>query len=248
MIIVRIDAGMGNQMFKYAAGLSLAQKFNTELLLDIHDKNNKNSDMMNPLTRPYCLECFPNITEREATFENVHNYSFLLAFWLYIKRNIRRRNIFRRLISYTIEKFFIANHLYNERQTSKKHTFYNHEFENLTDNIWWIEGNYQAEKYFKKISEIIRQKFTFSQECFNQKLLTQVQNCNSIAFHIRRGDKVNRKNFTPTTEEYIKVAVEKIYDLTTEPEFFIFSDDLEWCKKILPQIRDINWHFQNANT
>ena len=78
--------------------------------------------------------------------------------------------------------------------------------------------------------------------------MAQVQNCNSVAFHIRRGDKVNT-SFLPTTEDYIKASVEKIYELTNEPEFFVFSDDLDWCKKILPKIRnDASWHYIDNQT
>ena len=34
MIVVKLIGGLGNQMFQYAAGLSLANKKNTDLLLD----------------------------------------------------------------------------------------------------------------------------------------------------------------------------------------------------------------------
>jgi hypothetical protein len=35
MVVVKLEGGMGNQLFQYAAGRYLAQKLNAELKLDI---------------------------------------------------------------------------------------------------------------------------------------------------------------------------------------------------------------------
>ena len=40
MIILKIQGGLGNQMFQYAAGRNLSIKLNTELKLDISSYNN----------------------------------------------------------------------------------------------------------------------------------------------------------------------------------------------------------------
>jgi hypothetical protein len=43
MIIVELKGGLGNQMFQYAAGTSLAQHLNTEVKFDLsYFKNNEN--------------------------------------------------------------------------------------------------------------------------------------------------------------------------------------------------------------
>ena len=52
MIITRISAGMGNQMFMYAAGLALAHRLNTELKLDTYGFRAEN-------VRKYALGIFP---------------------------------------------------------------------------------------------------------------------------------------------------------------------------------------------
>ena len=245
MIIVQIDAGMGNQMFKYAAGLSTAKRLGVELFLSTTWFRSTKLDIMNRSDRPYCLDCFPAITEKEATFQNTLHSSFWLATQVYLFRaGIKRRNIFKRLLRKSISVFGLTRVFYQDRQ---KEQGYVSKFEKILDNSW-LNGVFESEKYFKDVAPLVRKKFTFAPECFNQKLLAQVQNCNSVAFHIRRGDKVVLNSYIPTTEDFIKLAVEKIYDLTTEPEFFIFSDDLEWCKKILPSIKNIDWHFVEGQT
>ena len=63
MIISRIGAGLGNQMYMYAAGRRLAHKWNTELKLDIPALNVRTY-------YPYALDYF-NITATIATPEEI---------------------------------------------------------------------------------------------------------------------------------------------------------------------------------
>lgn len=241
MVIAGISGGMGNQMLIYAAGLALAKRLNTELFLDTSRflKNGEFSDSMNRFNRTYCLDCFPNITEREFLFANYKKAPFWLRLNIFVHRKeLQKHMIFRRFI-WKLIRTFNLNYFSGYFNRPK--------LENLPDNIW-LDDYLATEKEFENIAELIRYKFIFSPECFNKKLLAQVQNCNSVAFHIRRGDKVNT-SFLPTTEDYIKASVEKIYELTNEPEFFVFSDDLDWCKKILPKIRnDASWHYIDNQT
>lgn len=65
MIITKINAGIGNQLFKYAAGLRLAHKHNTELKLDIAPY------LLERTTWPfYALDQF-NISATAATPEEI---------------------------------------------------------------------------------------------------------------------------------------------------------------------------------
>ena len=64
MIIVRLMGGMGNQMFQYAVGRSLAERRQTELKLDLTFLLNRLS-RKNFIFRDYDLGIF-NITEGSA--------------------------------------------------------------------------------------------------------------------------------------------------------------------------------------
>src|ERR1700733_28025 len=59
MIIVNLYGGLGNQLFQYAAGRQLSEKYSTDLKLDI---DNFNKDKR----RPYALKHF-NIKESFCT-------------------------------------------------------------------------------------------------------------------------------------------------------------------------------------
>ena len=70
-----------------------------------------------------------------------------------------------------------------------------------------------------------------------------------MALHVRRGDKLNTFSQAPTTKDYYRLAIDKIYELTSKPEFFVFSDELDWCREFLPQVRsDAILHFIDGQT
>ena len=70
MIIIRLEGGIGNQLFQYATGKALALRLNTEIILDISSLNRINS----------------NITKREYELfnfqidSNLYSKSFLTSF------------------------------------------------------------------------------------------------------------------------------------------------------------------------
>ena len=95
----------------------------------------------------------------------------------------------------------------------------------------------------------MRKKFTFAPECFDPALSAQVRACNSVAVLVRRGDKAESKDvFYGTDERYLRSALEKISSLTDSPQFFVFSDDIEWCKSNLPKIHEAHYTFIEGQT
>lgn len=95
------------------------------------------------------------------------------------------------------------------------------------DNNVMLYGYFQSEKYFKKHSQEIKKLFNFKSEItskYENELKTK--NC---SIHIRRGDYLNLKNFHPNQGlDYYKEAM-SLFEKDTL--FFVFSNDIEWCKK-----------------
>ena len=242
MIITRIlpHAGMGNQMFMYAAGLAAASRLDTELLLDNGDFSTLTTE-----DRPYQLSCFPEITERTASFPDKWNISPRVAVVDFIsRRRIRRYHIFRRLMRKLAYKLLPAGRMYQPKWYS-----YSTDFESVHDDTLLI-GYWESENIFAGIKDLVRRKFTFAPECFDPALTAQVRACNSVAVHVRRGDKVTKytNSFYSTSEQYLKRAIGKISGLTDSPRFFVFSDDIDWCRKTLPQIYDTDYTFIEGQT
>ena len=230
MIIVRIipHAGLGNQMFMYAAGLAASQRLGTELRLGAWDFYRLTSK-----DRPYQLNLFPNINEPNASLFEILRIGSGRAMINYISRKpVRKFHVISRLIRKLSTKFLIDRAYYS---ALGKWASYNDDFMNIKDNTY-IEGYFESEKIFIDIAELVRKKFTFSAQCFNPELVSRVQSCNSVALHVRRTDKLTDPYHRSSDNNYIKHALTKIFTLTSSPEFFVFSDDINWCKENLSKI------------
>ncbi len=59
---------------------------------------------------------------------------------------------------------------------------------------------------------------------------------NRVALHIRRDERVEQFAQTHPTppRAYYEKAMGVVYDLIKDPQFCVFSDDIEWCKSNLP--------------
>jgi hypothetical protein len=205
--------GLGNQMFQYAAGKALALSNGSDCKVDIDFFNNDSKGVYTQ--RKFELDVF----EPPIEIANKKEIDVLLQ--------AEKGNL--------ITKIFSKQHTtyYKEKQ----HCF-NDEILKLKDNTY-IEGYWQSEKNFKNYSNEIRNCFIFKKDLIQgtENLLRAIQNTNSVSIHVRRGDYVNLKSanaFHGTcTPEYYKAAIELLRQKQIDLQFFIFSDDIEWCKSNL---------------
>jgi hypothetical protein len=92
---------------------------------------------------------------------------------------------------------------------------YNKNIENVTSGM--LRGYWQSEKYFEHCKDRIRKDF----------YLPSKPN-NGVAVHVRRGDYLKLQHIHPVTPLYFYEEVGKRYK---GKDFYIFSDDMEWCKE-----------------
>lgn len=137
----------------------------------------------------------------------------------------------------TIENFLDVKNYFRAKQYNEQHFHFDPDLLKTSGNIY-MNGYWQSEKYFKDIEDIIRKDFTFKEfvKPKNDSVKSEIQmhHNNSISIHVRRGDYVSN----PQTNEYHGVLPIKYYekaasiitDKIKDPYFFIFSDDINWCK------------------
>ena len=92
-----------------------------------------------------------------------------------------------------------------------------------------LDGFFQTEKYFEKISDEIRSDFTFKDEYLKPcKEFIDSLDTTPIFLHIRRGDAIGKEHYHPVAPMSYYVEALKRFDKDTP--CFVFSDDLDWCK------------------
>ena len=242
MIITRITAGMGNQMFMYAAGLATAHRLNTELRLDLLGFTAES-------LRKYALDVFPNLTESAATLHDIWALSPFMAIadYFHVRCNSIFKHPFRRILYEFMSRTGLLESGRAQRKARKpgsvltpmplsrvyapQYSSYGEEFTAIPDNTY-IAGTWESERCFADIAGLVREKFKFPDEYLNSGMSRKIRSCNAVALHVRRGDKSDYGS----REGYIRRAIEMISSMTEAPSFFVFSDDIAWCRANLPQI------------
>lgn len=97
-------------------------------------------------------------------------------------------------------------------------------------NIYY-HGYWIHPKWFRSYKDILREELSFPPitDDRNQTYASRIASCNSIAIHIRRGDYVDLG--WELSASYYLESVQKILAEHNDAVFFVFSDDLDWCRK-----------------
>jgi hypothetical protein len=110
-------------------------------------------------------------------------------------------------------------------------------FEALAKSTY-LNGYWQSHRYFESVADVIRSELRSPAAplASNQDWLDRIRQTNSVCLHVRRGDYLE-----PSLLEYRGVcqpsyyvsAICRIRERVKNPVFFVFSDDLIWCRKNL---------------
>lgn len=212
MIIIKLFGGLGNQMFQYAAAGRLAYIHRTKLKLDISHFNSQ-------ALRKYSLNCF-NIQEDFATPDEINKFKP----W--------EMKLPKKIIS-NIKRLLLKSH---RLVVEEKFYHFDSEILNLPNEVY-LNGYWQSEKYFKDIEEIIRKKFTikYPQTGKNKDLAEQINSCESVSLHVRRGDYISDVNVNQIHGicelDYYYSCIKQITQKIDKPIFFVFSDDPAWTRE-----------------
>lgn len=211
MIITRLCGGLGNQMFQYAVGKTLADKVGQELKVDIEGYA---TQIQGDTPRSYRLQFFSlkaEVASPEEIKQYKYPYGIISKGWRYLKKKIFR-------------KFYLDYHP-----------------EIIKNTPQYLDGFFQSEKYFLKNRDAILNDFKIKPEYISnemsefKKIINETPN--AVSLHVRRGDyfanNITTKIHGVDLSKYYKEAIALITQKIGTPHFFVFSDDIEWVKQNL---------------
>lgn len=219
MILLRLMGGLGNQMFQYAFAISLAKKNNTQIKIDttlLEDRNSPNEV----------------VTHRDLLLDKVFTIHLDIA----TKKEIEYFN--GKKYNNIIGKIFNKIKLMLQRPILiiEKNNGFKPEYLLVNDNVCLI-GAFQSEYYFEEHKRDIKTIFSFKNKILDisTNLVQKLGKENSVAIHVRRGDYVSSPLYSKTIGAlpftYYENAIQFITEKIESPVFYIFSDDLNWCKE-----------------
>ena len=218
MKIVNITGGLGNQMFQFAFALSLRNRYpDEEIYIDTQHYNSiffKHVGSVN-LHNGYELDkLFPQATLPKAGFRQLSRISYYIP--NYVLSRIARKMLPVRKTECVSP--YSQNHSYHP--------------EIFTDGDCYYEGYWQCPKYFENVKDSLLEIYAHpTPNSYNQSMIDRICHCESAGIHVRRGDYKNAPEFNGicNTSYYTK-AIQLLKSKTKPQIFFVFSNDIAWCK------------------
>jgi len=208
MIIIKLNGGLGNQLFQYSLGRKLSIKNNDVFKLDLSDFTKDNP-------RSYGLGKF-NIIENFASDKDINKIK-KSGVWKLVDK--LKPYCKRSVIKY-------KGYDFDPNILKLSGNFY-------LDGYWQSEKYFQDIKNIIRKEVTLKNPI----ENKYADLISQIKNTNSVSIHIRRGDYITNKKFSKVynllDEKYYQKAVKFIAEKINDPFFFIFSDDINWVKQNL---------------
>jgi len=222
MIIIKLQGGLGNQLFQWAFGLSRQLKTNCNLKFDA---NSFATDKLRNLEITQLITDFEVATQKE----------------------IKETRFENGLLNLLIRKVTTLINPYYKRKVICEQTYlFDESLDNYKHCSNYFEGYWQNEKYFIGYRQQILKSLNFeintskNYQSYKSQIIDNTKN--SVAIHVRRGDYINDERILKIhgvcSIDYYQNAIQLMEDRYDNIQFYIFSNDIEWCEKFFDAINN----------
>ncbi len=216
-VIIPVKGGLGNQMFFYAFSLCVKENGLIPLLAwdeFVFTKQHNGVELYNVFNIK-----IDKIDRFQILFYCKINRSFL---------PLKIKKIIGRLLKF---KYIFYKHL----RQSIPYSFEKDIFLNKSRKLY-LDGFWQNYMYFDSLRGQLLESFKFRLpiDFSNDKYLKEIQSCQSVSIHIRRGDYLDpvfKELNVINSNNYYNQAIEFVKNKVENPFFFIFTDDIVWAKE-----------------
>jgi Glycosyl transferase family 11 len=214
--VVRVIGGLGNQMFQICFYQWLKKQFP-----QFHVSIDLQSYAHYTLHDGYLMD---QIFQTNADVADANT--------------LRKVGEFQQGILYRIKRKLVINNSKIWEETEEIR-FQFHDAHIFNDAHQYLDGYWQSAQYPQSLGNT-KDLFRFPDFTDEKNLEMQalMQSSNAVSIHVRRGDYVNHPKYKDICNaEYYARALDYLNAQFSDLRFFVFSNDIPWCKENLP-IRD----------
>lgn len=224
-IITKISEGLGNQLFMYANSFSLSKKNNFDHYIDSVSGYYQNKHIYD-----FILNRF-NISAKIATGKFTFNNFF--------------KNFLKKILIFC-DKFNKKKKFYFENKSLGKFSRYSPLDLTKANNFFFLDGNFESEKYFFDCREDLLKEFVIknNDRFFNNKYLNIIKSNNVVSICVRQdrfSERIDNKlsfdglekslQFVNETIEYINKAIKYFDKKIDKPKYLIWSNNFNNLEK-----------------
>lgn len=206
MIIIKLQGGLGNQLFQFAFGSHLEhQGYKVRYDKWVYTRKSGGRDLR--------IDCF------------IESINYINPYIAKILRS-NRCNDFDRVFS---------SNIYHEIISDPEFTPLLMNFKNNYLSGYWMNNIYNSSSIQVVAHKMKLNKRHMSAEFVEMRELV-LKDCNWVSIHVRRGDFLSQKNskiFNTLSKKYYFSAIDKAIELNPHSKFLFFSDDKEWVNENL---------------
>lgn len=213
MDIIRMEGGLGNQLFQYALYCQL-QSMGRTVKMDVTTEYGREHD------RKHMLWAL-NAVYEEATQDEINR---LTDGFMDLPSRIRRKITGRRT-----KKYAEADSNFDPEVLKKTPAY--------------LTGYFQSVRYFPDVVDKLRRELVFLPDIYKdipetladkiREYKSRIEQAESVALHVRRGDYLENPKIygVSCTAEYYRAAVQYIRMRHPNAQFYVFTNDTEWTGK-----------------
>lgn len=237
MIILNVRNGLGNQMFIYAFGVYLQEKYNQEVVYDLSEL-----EASNPLRKSYDINDIFCGGFKIASNDVVRKYLGKPFYFstrrirsFFLRKCIGRLNRIRR-VNTTVVTINEPN--YYDVDCGFVNKIKDYSFD--ANTVYFMKGFWENTSYINELKTDLKDIFRFKEVLDKENIYYEkIKHSNSVAVHIRRGDFLTesekkeypRNIYTVCDNDYYNKAIEYVESLVSNPLYFIFTDDPEYVER-----------------
>lgn len=210
MIIIRLRSGLGNQMFQYAFFKQMIFWHGEDRVKLDADTYHWNVHNGLEIDRVFGIDLAPVSVPAEISLRYA-DVGYRLYHRLLRRLRGRKDRAYRNWKDIRYEEYRDMDEVY-------------------------LEGYWNEERYFKDVAPVIRQLYRFPEltDASDLQVADRIGEVRSVSVHVRRGDyRKYQKTLPMCPPAYYERATAHLQQKYPDLVFFVFSDDLDWCRKNL---------------
>ncbi|MBD5449585.1 MAG: alpha-1,2-fucosyltransferase [Lachnospiraceae bacterium] len=219
MLIVRLSTGLGNQMYEYMAAYALAKELRQELVLDIEEcTRSAYGYLLDHFKIPACRKIlYSQDSIGGGEYEFYDRTLEIFEDFVILVQSEEQKEVYKdecRVVLYS--GWDMVDSL--------------RDYKNIYMYGFFLQKNIYFEKYWSELKSlfILREE---NEDIRNFREL--INGKTSVGIHIRRGDILLMDWFRKAEDDYYRAAIECCRELYGDCVFCVFSDDIEYARKML---------------